>query len=761
MRKLATGALAFSAAIFLANYAIPNDWLIIPAVLSAVLGTVLALLRRKWLRPAVLALVCFALGLTEYAVYNRLTAIRAESMDGETLTVSATVVDYPDVYERYCRLRVRVDSGELRSRRAIVYDYDRQLADAAPGLRLRFTARVKSAGTLYGKPYDNYYINGWFYKLRIQGSAERLGTSADLRLLPVKIRHALCEHIETVFPAETQSFLRALMLGDKQKFYDDDALYVSMSRSGLMHVVAVSGLHIAFLVSVLLFLLGNGKTGATVSILVIWSFVLITGSSKSALRAAFMQSLLLAAPLLRRENDPVTSLSAVLALILAACPFAARSVSLQLSFGAVTGLLCFFRRIYHFFMPHDHRGLSGKLLRYVAAVASSSLSVMAFTIPLTAVHFGYVPLLAFAANIACLWAVSACFSLAWLACLFSFLPGIGPLTAWLCTVLVRYIGAAAGCFSALPFSVLYVQTAGSWLWILLSYGLLAFALVYRGKSWLRFGVPTLLSLSVLAGVLLRADWHYRTQDTMTVLNVGQGQCITAFAGDATFVVDCGNTSTLDNAGELAGEYLLSCGRDRVDVLMLTHLHEDHADGVPRLMELLPVKTLILPEDADDTDRLREKVLAAAKRHGTEVLALDSDAHVESGRLRMDIYWLPGGREENERCLMARLSIGDSDMLITADAPQRMERRLAEREDLRGIELLIAGHHGSRDACAEALLREAGGGIAVVSVGYNTYGHPAEETLARLRENNYTVYRTDEDGTVEITVGESYGKERPG
>ena len=715
----------------------------------------------KCLRPVVLVLIFFSLGLAEYAVYIRCTVEKAEKLEGEELTVSCTVLDYPDAYDSYCRLRVRIDSGPLRPLKAIVYDYDKELADAEPGLQLRFSAKLRSAGVLYGKPYDNYYVNGFFCKLTIRGEAERLGESHELRLLPVRIKHILLGHIETVFPPDTQAFLKALMLGDKQAFYDDDALYVSMSRAGLMHVVAVSGLHIAFLVSILLFLLGNGRAGSLTSILVIWFFVLITGSGKAAVRAAVMQSFLLMAPLLRRENDPVTSLSAALALILAACPLAAGSISLQLSFGAMAGILCFFRRIYHVLCPAPRKGLPGKLWSYIAAVLASSLSVMPLTVPLTAIHFGYVPLLAFAANIACLWAVSACFSLAWLSCVLAFIPGIGTLAAGLCALLIRYISAVCGLVASSPHAVLYVQTAGSWLWMAACYALVLFALLYKKNRFVRFALPAMLSLSLLGFVLLRADWHYRSQDTMTVLNVGQGQCITAFAGDTTFLVDCGNTNNLDNAGALAGEYLLSCGRERVDVLLLTHLHADHANGVLRLLEMLPVDMLLLPSESEDPDHLREAILASAEKHGTEVRALDSGARAERERLRMDIFHLTSGREENERCLMARLRIGETDMLITADAPQSMERQLAQREDISGTEILIVGHHGSKDACAPELLREAGGNMAVVSVGYNTYGHPAEETLERLREAGYTVWRTDCSGTVEITVGENNGKENAG
>lgn len=109
-------------------------------------------------------------------------------------------------------------------------------------------------------------------------------------------------------------------------------------------------------------------------------------------------------------------------------------------------------------------------------------------------------------------------------------------------------------------------------------------------------------------------------------------------------------------------------------------------------------------------------------------------------------------EENERCLMMKLSIGDYDLLITADAPMRAERELAKSMELSGTEALIVGHHGSKYSSSEELLRAAGAELAIISVGYNNYGHPAEVTLERLHENGYNVYRTDTDGTLEIRIG---------
>ncbi len=757
MRILATAALAFSAAVFLAYYCIPAGWLIVPAVLAAVLGAILALARRKWLRPAAIALVFFALGLLDAAVFSQRTAERARIFDGRTCEVSARLLDYPDVYADYCRLRVRIEDGELPHFKAIVYDNDKTLADAEPGDRVRFRAKASPADKLYGEAYDNYRINGYFFKLSTRGEIERLDAAFDFRSIPVRIRHALCSRVEDLFPEDCTAFIKALMLGEKQDFYRDDALYVAMTRAGLMHVVAVSGLHIAFLTSLLLFLLGGGRRGSLVSIVCIWAFVLITGSGKAAVRAGFMQTLLLLAPLVRRENDPITSLSAVLALVLGVNPFAAGSVSLQLSFSAMAGILLLFEPIYARLAAGIPKRKGCRPLRYVCATAASSLSVMVFTIPLTASHFGTVALLSVLTNIACLWAVSFCFCGAWTACALSVLPVLGRAAALLCAWLARYLIFCAGLAASFPHAVLYMKTEGALCWLLLNDALLLVYFLLRRRKYLRVILPVLLSFSALALILARTGRFYRENDTITVLDVGQGQCICAMSGDATVVIDCGNTGSIDDAGTIAGEYLLSTGRERVDLLMLTHLHADHADGAVRLMEMLPVDTLILPSDADDGDRLRGKILETAKRHGTEVYALDRPAELNCGDMEMEIYKLPGGGTENERCLMCTLHLGETELLVTADATQSMERQLVRERDLSGTDVLIAGHHGSADATARELLSEAGGGIAVISVGYNNYGHPAEETLERLTESGYTVYRTDLDGTIELQAEKSDGE----
>ena len=391
------------------------------------------------------------------------------------------------------------------------------------------------------------------------------------------------------------------------------------------------------------------------------------------------------------------------------------------------------------------------LLRYLIGNFSTTLSVLVFTAPLTALYFGYVPMLSVVGNIAALWAVSLCFMGGWIACLASLLPLLGQGLAWLCAWLARYILLAARVIASLPGAVVYTETRGLWPWLAASYGLFILCGLFGKKNWLRFGVPGLAAVLSLCLLLRCTAWDYaKGRETIAVLDVGQGLCVAAMAGDSTVLIDCGGINSPDNAGELAGRYLLSRGRKSIDALMLTHLHQDHSNGVAMLMEMLELRQLIVPAMAEE---LPTDIQDSARRHGVEIKYISADSILRVGeKITARLYAPAENSRGNESCMAVHLEVGDYQALITGDSPMTEELRLTREQELAGTELLVAGHHGSADASSLQLLAELGGDTAVISVGFNSYGHPAEETLERLALYGYNVYRTDKDGTVEIRIG---------
>lgn len=756
MRKLAAAAIAFSAAVFLANYILPLEWLLVPAVLAAAGAAVLAALREKWLKPLVIMAAAFSLGLLNYYVQYRMTAGKAEALEGQTQELTLRLASYPVTYDDYCRAEAVLTDDNLPGLKAIIYDNNASIGEAIPGQTLRLTAKISAANQMFGERYDHYYAKDIYLKLSTKSD---IGISGgfDARYIPQYINHALGKQIDGLFPEDTSGFMKSLLMGDKADFYENEEQSLSLNRAGLSHTIAVSGMHIAFLTALLRLLLGSSRRSSILCISLIWLFTLITGAGPSTVRAAVMQTMLLTAPIVYRENDTVTSLSAALALILAKNPLAAKSVSLQLSFAAMAGILCFAERIYEHivaWLPEKRRRGAGT---YILGTVSTSVAVSVFTVPLTALHFGYISILSMLSNLAALWAVSLCFCMGWICCVLSLMSAaLAGAGAWLCAWLARYILFIARFIAKIPFAVLYTRTQGAWLWLAGAYAAFTLFLHFKLPGWLKALTPAAISAAALLLLLASARREYEGgMPTVSVIDVGQGQSIAAFCNDSTIVIDCGMSSGFD-AGERTGEYLISCGREKIDLLFLTHLHRDHANGVPMLMEMLEVDTLILPENTEQEDELYEKILSSAKKHETEVIRIAKDAEICCGGIYMQVYALDETAEENQDGLMAKLSIGDFDTLITGDSSTETEQRLINSRDLSGIDLLVVGHHGSNYASGKYFLDKLGARDAVISVGYNIYGHPADKTLERLANSGYTIYRTDLDGTVEFRIAKSTG-----
>lgn len=753
MRKLAIGAFSFSFAIFAAHYFFPLTTLWWLAGAFALLGLLLLLMRQKWILGLILACFGLSAGLCCYALHAQHTLIPAGRLDGQTIEIQGELLGYAQVYDDYCRAELKLTGEGLPRLKAYLYVEGGALASMKPGTVISCTCSLRRADLRYGELDDRYLSRDVYLIANAKDEPAVIAAGFDPTRIPVLFNRVLAQQVDAVFPGDTAHFMKSLMLGDRGDLYRDEALQLAMSRSGFMHIVAVSGMHVAFLVGLIQLLFGRSKRSSLLCLLLVWFFVFVTGASPSALRAAVMQSFLLAAPLFRRENDPATSLSVALALILLANPFACASVSLQLSFAAMAGILCFAEPLSNSLGSLFPEAWAERL-RAPISTAASSLAVLVFSLPLSAIYFGSVSILSPLTNLLGLWAVSFCFCCGYLSCLlgFVFLP-LGKVLAWVTAWLARYLFLVARAVSSIPFVSIYVSGAFPILWILLVY-LLAFCAVFSKLStWKKWTLPLVLACLTLALMLGVNRHNYRDGlGVISVIDVGQGQSIAVMSGDRTLLIDCGGINAAENAGELAGEYLLSCGRDHVDVLLLTHLHADHSNGVGLLMEMIPVDRIILPEGVPDEDGMLEAIRSAAQAHGTEFVKLTEDTSLELGAIHARLFAPGENGEANERCVMAVVSLEDYDMLVTGDSSKSAERELLAREPLRDLELLIVGHHGSRYASSGELLGTIGADTAVISVGSNSFGHPTYETLERLAAYGYDIYRTDLNGTVEIRLG---------
>ncbi len=723
-------------------------------------------LSRRWLwqfsrRGAALCLGA-VLAFGWYAAYSSVFYVPSQRYVGEEMSLSGTVASYPkETSIGGWSMTVSLDGG-LTAPDVLLYGSE-DWGGLEPGDRVSCTARVNPATRLRGDD-TTYYTAKGVYLLAYCNDPPAVEKASDLpfRYWPILCAEKLRQGIAAAFDETAAPLATAVVLGDRSGL--SDQLYSALSRAGLMHASAVSGLHISFLVAAVLFLFRGKKKAAVAVIPLLLFYALMAGGSPSAIRAVIMQAALLAAPFAESESDPPCSLALALMILLIQNPFAAASVSLQMSFASVAGILLAAGPVYRWLagLPKGLRGshdsVPRKLLwrgwQTIAAGVSTSLGAMLFTAPLTALYFGQISLLSPFANILTLWALTLLMiSGLVIGVLAIFLPGAAAIPGAVFGLLAHYARWMALLLGKLPFASLSADNLYCLIWLAAVYLVLLVCWLSKKKPRPLIPVAALLAL-LCASIGVGTVSASTATLTAAALDVGQGASTALISGDKTALVDCGGNNS-SSAGDTAADWFASIGRTRLNLLALTHLDDDHFNGVEQLFYRMDVDTVAIPDpEGLDPEKLA-LLLALAAEENASVVYVDEITDIPFGNGSITLFPPLGSGTSNESGQFVLCSAGDFDALITGDADSFVEKMLVKYYDIPDIELLMVGHHGSNGSTCEEFLNAVRPELAVISVGYNSYGHPRQEVLDRLEELGSQVLRTDEEGTVTVTLrGES-------
>jgi competence protein ComEC len=567
---------------------------------------------------------------------------------------------------------------------------------------------------------------------------------------PAKVAEAVGDSINRVFPVRLAPFIRAITVGDAHELTHTPAVYTPLGISGIAHIVSVSGMHVSFLVSMLSFVIRSRRLRIAVALPLLVFFMAVTGFSPPVCRAVIMQIFVIAAPFARRRSDGVTSVFAALLLILLFDPNLIAKVSLQLSFLSTLGIIVITPRIN---AATAEKFGGNPVSRFLSASLATTIGALVFSTPLLAHYFGYVSLVAPITNIVTLWAAAFCFCGGLIAGILGLISvSVGSAAALVAGLPADWIILAARWLSKIPFAAVYVSNTYILAWLVYVYAVFAAFFLLRGK--LRKVIyPVCGTVLALCLALLLTSLSPKGGLRVTALDVGQGQSIVLSDGDASAVIDCGGTG-FDSPAFVAAGYLQSETTPPVDLLILTHFHTDHAGRVVELMSRVRVDTLIIPDpDLGGREPLADEILDYANALKTDIIIVTDVLQFNFGDSELTIFPPFEGYDENEVGLTILVSDGPWDALITGDMRSGTELLLLEDYELPDIELLIAGHHGSKYSNSEDFLDEVRPETAIISVGArNAYGHPAPETLERFAERGITVYRTDILGNITVKAG---------
>jgi competence protein ComEC len=534
----------------------------------------------------------------------------------------------------------------------------------------------------------------------------------------------------------------------------DPALSDAYAQSGLVHILSISGFHVG-LIAGWLFLLArllrcSRARAALLSSGLSVLYVAFIGWPAPATRAAALVVLLALCRWRQRQVEPDALLSVTCLVVLLLDPHAIFALGAWLSAAALWGATRFSR--------WSDRALGAAPgWRLLASSVGATLS----TAPFTAAALGSVAIVGIGLNFVAI-------PLAALA-----VPGVlaSLLFQPILPAMSAALAAGAGaCLSLLDGVALFgskvpgghvIQPIGvtaAWPWVALL-GLVLWSLGSRNtlavaaRRW-GWGL-VLIAWGSLALTLAGQRPDNGSVLTLHFLKVGQGDgAAVRTPGGHWLVIDAGpRLEGVDAGRRVMVPFLRRQGVTRLAAVVVSHVHADHLGGIPAVLERYPSDIVLEPGDLSSDPRYLEFLnLLAARglrwRPGRpgDRFVLDS---VSFTLLHPDTTWSEWGEDLNEDSIVLLIEFRGFQALFTGDAGLQAEPLLLRK--LGPVDVLKVGHHGSRTATGDALLDRAHPRAAIISVGHNNYGHPAPETLARLRRHGIPIWRTDQDGDITITT----------
>ncbi len=578
-----------------------------------------------------------------------------------------------------------------------------------------------------------------------------------------RLRAYLSLLLHASYPKEEASVMGAMLLGEKGML--DGEVKSLYQQNGIIHILAISGLHLSILGIGLYNLLKRLRVPNIVDIILsiglMYCYGMMTGMGVSIVRALVMFGLKLCAPLVGRTYDMLTAMTVAALLILVQQPLYLTHSGFLFSFGAVCGIGL---------LPEvsAHLPSGNKFLKALSAGGWVSLA----TLPVHLCFYYEFPPYSVFLNLM----VIPCMGIL-------LISGVGVMAA-------AFLFLPLGRFAALP-----------GIWILDFYGKCCdFCMKLPGRRWIT-GRPELWQTAAFLGILMLAAFFAKRMKrgqfaatvflavavlalrlprglTITFLDVGQGDCICVEEGRRHFLIDGGSSDTSDVDVYRMVPFLKYRGISHLDAVFVTHPDSDHENGIRGMLENyeengIGIGMLVLPDVAGDSKNENyHSLVALAEDKGVPVRLIHAGERVESGALSLFCLHPAAGYangDTNAYSTVLYLRYGQFSALFTGDLEGEGERLVTEvlcgqkgqadvwrggRTDMPtgNISLLKVAHHGSRNSSSEAFLSAVSPGIAVISAGRdNSYGHPHAETLERLEGQGCVTFQTLESGAVTIRV----------
>jgi competence protein ComEC len=735
----------------------------------------------------ILALALFALlgGIAYYPAARPPDKIMASINFGTMIELNGSINRMPEIKDQTTHVELSVSSIDDRPAAGQVLVFVPRYPEYSYGDEIRVKGLLSPVPQFDGFDYQAYLAKRGIYATMQSPSIQVLHHQSGFSPLAwiYTFRQNLSESLAAALPEPQAGLAQGTVLGIRSTI--SPKLQNELSITGTAHFIAISGINLSIIAGMII-ALGLRIFGRRhyyyvwLALAIVWFYTVLAGWQAPVIRSAIMASVFLLAELFGRQKLAVPALALSAAIMVGLDPQVLWSVSFQLSFLAMVGLILIapiFQNLARNFVAKrwGEEGWAAKIMLPITDSFSVSLGSIIFIWPIVAYNFGIVslvgPLTTFLIAPALTPIIILC-SLTALSGLIS--PPLAQVVGWASWLFLSYMLVMIQSFAALP--LIAIQTGAIDLnWVRFYYGFLILGTILKSNfqkigPWLNglknssapaqalfartpkkfIIVPLLIAafiISTMAANLPDSRLH------VSFLDVGEGDAILIQADGQNILVD-GGPSPQAISHELSTK--LPFWNRNIDMLILTHPHLDHLSGLVEVLHRYQVRSVLAPNLTADNpvygewlSVLREKNLELTYADRGQQIILKNQTLIEV--LNPVYVASPGEESDFERQgIVLNVCLGNNNFLLTADIDRETEWRLLKARIEPRSTVLKAAHHGSNTSTSIEFLATVQPQFVVISNGAdNPFGHPSPDVLGRLQ--NQITYRTDISGTVEFTT----------
>ncbi|MCO4850072.1 DNA internalization-related competence protein ComEC/Rec2 [Bacillus vallismortis] len=709
-------------------------------------------------RHAFLIFVSFFSFILFFALYDVTDSQNVSLYQRGIYQVKAVIDSIPKIDGDRMSMIVKTLDGEkwAASYRIQSADEKDQLTNIEPGMACEWAGALEEPkhATVPGAfDYNDYLYRQhihWNYSVTsIQNCSEPAHFSHKL----LGLRKDIVSFTNSLLPPDSAGIVQALIVGDR--FYVEDEVLNAYQKLGVVHLLAISGLHVGILTAGLFYIMiriGITREKAAILLLVLLPlYVMLTGAAPSVLRAALMSGIFLAGSLVKWRVHAAEAICLSYIILLLFNPYHLFEAGFQLSF-AVSFSLVLSSSIF------QHMKTSLGQMTMVSLIAQLG------SLPILLYHFQQFSMISVLMNMVLVPIYTFCVLPGAIAGVFllSLSASAGRLFFIWFDFLMSWINMLITRIADIDVFTMIIARPAPVLLFLFTAAIIALLMAIEKRSFSQLMINGGICCAALC--LLFIYPRFSSEGEVDMIDIGQGDSmyVSAPYQQGHVLIDTGGTlSYLSepwrerqhpfSLGEkVLIPFLTAKGIKQLDALILTHADQDHIGEAETLLKHHKVKRLVIPKGFVSEPK-DEKVLQAAREEGVtiEEVKRGDVLHIKDLQFHVLSPDVPDPASKNNSSLVLWMKTGDVSWILTGDLEKEGEQEVMRVFPNLKADVLKVGHHGSKGSSGEEFIKQLQPKTAMISAGENNrYHHPHQEVLQILQKHSIRVLRTDQSGTIQ-------------